>query len=133
MDVRACSTVGVPLPRSVRRARNSAASDSAHGRSINRSVSRWNDIVSYVAMPPPCPTGHRPPRAAPDPGPRGPGPPGMSRSAGMFTWVRGEPPAPYAPGEMKNMRVEIWSDIACPWCYVGKARFEKALSRLPAP
>ncbi|MGW1950617.1 DsbA family protein, partial [Streptomyces sp. NPDC001940] len=22
------------------------------------------------------------------------------------------------------MRVEIWSDIACPWCYVGKARFE---------
>ncbi|MFI9823648.1 DsbA family oxidoreductase [Streptomyces sp. NPDC052013] len=25
------------------------------------------------------------------------------------------------------MRVEIWSDIACPWCYVGKARFEKAL------
>ncbi|MFD3607232.1 DsbA family oxidoreductase [Streptomyces atroolivaceus] len=26
------------------------------------------------------------------------------------------------------MRVEIWSDIACPWCYVGKARFEKALA-----
>jgi predicted DsbA family dithiol-disulfide isomerase len=25
------------------------------------------------------------------------------------------------------MKVEIWSDIACPWCYVGKARFEKAL------
>ncbi|MEV8597746.1 DsbA family oxidoreductase [Streptomyces sp. NPDC052012] len=25
------------------------------------------------------------------------------------------------------MRVEIWSDIACPWCYVGKARFDKAL------
>ncbi|MFF0746113.1 DsbA family oxidoreductase [Streptomyces sp. NPDC004111] len=25
------------------------------------------------------------------------------------------------------MRVEIWSDIACPWCYVGKARFEKGL------
>jgi predicted DsbA family dithiol-disulfide isomerase len=24
--------------------------------------------------------------------------------------------------------VEIWSDIACPWCYVGKARFEKALA-----
>ncbi|MFE9775927.1 DsbA family oxidoreductase [Streptomyces sp. NPDC005931] len=29
------------------------------------------------------------------------------------------------------MRVEIWSDIACPWCYVGKARFEKALSAFP--
>ncbi|MEW1890150.1 DsbA family oxidoreductase [Streptomyces sp. NPDC085659] len=26
------------------------------------------------------------------------------------------------------MRVEIWSDIACPWCYVGKARFEKGLA-----
>ncbi|WP_318204204.1 DsbA family oxidoreductase [Streptomyces sp. SCL15-4] len=29
------------------------------------------------------------------------------------------------------MRVEIWSDIACPWCYVGKARFEKALNAFP--
>ena len=25
------------------------------------------------------------------------------------------------------MLVEIWSDVACPWCYVGKRRFEKAL------
>jgi predicted DsbA family dithiol-disulfide isomerase len=25
------------------------------------------------------------------------------------------------------MHVEIWSDIACPWCYVGKRRFEAAL------
>jgi predicted DsbA family dithiol-disulfide isomerase len=27
------------------------------------------------------------------------------------------------------MRVEIWSDIACPWCYIGKRRFEAALAR----
>ncbi len=27
------------------------------------------------------------------------------------------------------MDVEIWSDIACPWCYVGKRRFEAALER----
>jgi predicted DsbA family dithiol-disulfide isomerase len=27
------------------------------------------------------------------------------------------------------MKVEIWSDIACPWCYVGKRRFEAALRR----
>lgn len=27
------------------------------------------------------------------------------------------------------MDVEIWSDIACPWCYVGKRRFEAALDR----
>ncbi|MEV7415117.1 DsbA family oxidoreductase [Streptomyces sp. NPDC089919] len=26
------------------------------------------------------------------------------------------------------MRVEIWSDIACPWCYIGKTRFEKGLA-----
>ncbi len=26
------------------------------------------------------------------------------------------------------MQVEIWSDIACPWCYVGKRRFETALA-----
>ena len=26
------------------------------------------------------------------------------------------------------MRVDIWSDVVRPWCYVGKARFEKALS-----
>ncbi|MGW0333973.1 DsbA family oxidoreductase [Streptomyces sp. NPDC003011] len=29
------------------------------------------------------------------------------------------------------MRVEIWTDIACPWCYVGKARFDKALEAFP--
>ena len=26
------------------------------------------------------------------------------------------------------MHVEIWSDIVCPWCYVGKRRFESALA-----
>jgi predicted DsbA family dithiol-disulfide isomerase len=29
------------------------------------------------------------------------------------------------------MQVEIWSDVVCPWCYVGKRRFETALSRFP--
>ena len=29
------------------------------------------------------------------------------------------------------MRVDIWSDVVCPWCYVGKARFEKALRTFP--
>lgn len=27
------------------------------------------------------------------------------------------------------MRVEIYSDVVCPWCYIGKHRFEKALAR----
>ena len=26
------------------------------------------------------------------------------------------------------MRVEIWSDIVCPWCYIGKRRLEQALT-----
>lgn len=29
------------------------------------------------------------------------------------------------------MKVEIYSDVACPWCYVGKVRFERALSAFP--
>jgi predicted DsbA family dithiol-disulfide isomerase len=28
------------------------------------------------------------------------------------------------------VKVEIWSDVVCPWCYVGKGRFEEALRRL---
>ncbi len=27
------------------------------------------------------------------------------------------------------MLVEIWSDIICPWCYIGKRRFEEALKQ----
>ncbi|MFI5086363.1 MAG: DsbA family oxidoreductase [Actinomycetales bacterium] len=26
-----------------------------------------------------------------------------------------------------RLRVEIWSDVACPWCFIGKRRFETAL------
>jgi predicted DsbA family dithiol-disulfide isomerase len=28
-----------------------------------------------------------------------------------------------------SMLVEIWSDVVCPWCYIGKRRFEAALER----
>jgi predicted DsbA family dithiol-disulfide isomerase len=28
------------------------------------------------------------------------------------------------------LRVEIWSDVICPWCYIGKRRFERALDAL---
>src|SRR5687767_10501256 len=27
------------------------------------------------------------------------------------------------------MQVEVWSDIACPWCWVGKRRLEKAIAQ----
>ncbi len=29
------------------------------------------------------------------------------------------------------MKVEIWSDVVCPWCYIGKRRFEQALAGFP--
>ena len=28
-----------------------------------------------------------------------------------------------------KLRVDIWSDIACPWCYIGKRHLEQALDR----
>ena len=28
------------------------------------------------------------------------------------------------------MKVEIWSDVVCPWCYIGKKRFEDAVKSL---
>jgi len=27
------------------------------------------------------------------------------------------------------MKIEIWSDVVCPWCYIGKRRFEQALAQ----
>ena len=27
------------------------------------------------------------------------------------------------------MKIELWSDFACPFCYIGKTKFEKALNR----
>lgn len=29
------------------------------------------------------------------------------------------------------MQIEIWSDVMCPFCYIGKRRFEKALAQFP--
>lgn len=29
------------------------------------------------------------------------------------------------------MKINIWSDVRCPFCYVGKKKFEKALSQFP--
>jgi predicted DsbA family dithiol-disulfide isomerase len=30
------------------------------------------------------------------------------------------------------LSVQIWSDVQCPWCYIGKRRFEAALAELAA-
>lgn len=35
-------------------------------------------------------------------------------------------------GEGMSVDVQIWSDIACPWCYVGKRRFEQAVEQYRA-
>lgn len=29
------------------------------------------------------------------------------------------------------IKVEIWTDILCPWCYIGKRQFERALEAFP--
>ncbi len=34
---------------------------------------------------------------------------------------------------MAPLTVEIWSDVVCPWCYVGKRRFEAALALFDHP
>lgn len=31
----------------------------------------------------------------------------------------------------RTVTVEVWSDVACPWCYIGKRRFAEALSAFP--
>ncbi|UBV42369.1 DsbA family oxidoreductase [Deinococcus taeanensis] len=35
--------------------------------------------------------------------------------------------APFTPSSPDKLRVDIWSDVACPWCYIGKRRLERAL------
>ncbi len=38
---------------------------------------------------------------------------------------------PGAPRVGPGMKIDIWSDIACPWCYIGKRRLETALADHP--
>jgi predicted DsbA family dithiol-disulfide isomerase len=37
-------------------------------------------------------------------------------------------PSVYSDGGI--VRIDIWSDVICPWCYLGKRRFEKAVAEL---
>jgi len=36
------------------------------------------------------------------------------------------------PSIVASMRVEIFSDVVCPWCYIGKRRLDKAVANLRA-
>jgi predicted DsbA family dithiol-disulfide isomerase len=33
------------------------------------------------------------------------------------------------PAKKSEIHIEVWSDVVCPWCYIGKRRLETALSR----
>ena len=39
--------------------------------------------------------------------------------------------SPSCPVSCSAVKVDIWSDVVCPWCYIGKRRFEAALRRFP--
>jgi len=32
-----------------------------------------------------------------------------------------------------KLNIEVFSDVICPWCYIGKRRLEKALELLGGP
>jgi predicted DsbA family dithiol-disulfide isomerase len=32
---------------------------------------------------------------------------------------------------MTELRIDVWSDISCPWCYIGRHRLEAALAQFP--
>lgn len=47
-----------------------------------------------------------------------------------------EEPTPPSPGSGRaatGLTVEIWSDVVCPWCYIGKRRFEAGLQGMERP
>lgn len=42
-------------------------------------------------------------------------------------------PAATASGTSAGVSVDVWSDIACPWCYIGKRKFERGLAAFEHP
>ncbi|MFD4293543.1 DsbA family oxidoreductase [Rhodococcus sp. NPDC058505] len=40
-------------------------------------------------------------------------------------------PEPVDQSAATTVVLEVWSDIACPWCYIGKKRFDTALALFP--
>src|SRR3954470_5518822 len=36
-----------------------------------------------------------------------------------------------SPDVASDMQIEVWSDVVCPWCYIGKRRLETALEKFP--
>ncbi|TPW71095.1 DsbA family oxidoreductase [Schumannella sp. 10F1B-5-1] len=44
---------------------------------------------------------------------------------------QGTATAPAASAASTPIKVDIWSDVQCPWCYIGKRRFEAAAAEFP--
>ena len=40
--------------------------------------------------------------------------------------------SPTAPSTTR-LQVDVWSDVACPWCFIGKRRFAAALEQFEHP
>lgn len=49
----------------------------------------------------------------------------------MTTATRPTTSTPTTTAAASRVTIEIWSDIACPWCYLGKHRFAAALADFP--
>jgi predicted DsbA family dithiol-disulfide isomerase len=54
----------------------------------------------------------------------------MDRARPLLRWRSSRSPRRLFPnpGGRSTVKVEIWSDVVCPWCYLGKRRFESALA-----
>ena len=33
---------------------------------------------------------------------------------------------------MRNIKIDLWTDVVCPWCLIGSVRLDKAIAELPA-
>src|ERR1700712_3967715 len=54
-----------------------------------------------------------------------------SRRGPASQGVRPRRNVPVRPRLGIDVRIDIWSDVVCPWCYIGKRRFERALADFP--
>ena len=51
----------------------------------------------------------------------------------MTTRTHPEPATTDDAPAARRLAVEVWSDIACPWCFIGKRRLTAALAAFPHP
>lgn len=53
----------------------------------------------------------------------------MLLSLCLFMFSANNSSKPTTETKPEKMKIEIWSDVVCPWCYIGKRRFETALAK----